>query len=35
MLVHRSEAFGFLGPRMRLFHWMKRAFETHYPRAYR
>jgi sulfide:quinone oxidoreductase len=35
MLVYRSEAFGFLGPKMKLFHWMKRAFETHYLRAYR
>jgi sulfide:quinone oxidoreductase len=35
MLVYRSETFGFLGPKMRLFHWMKRAFERHYLRAYR
>ncbi|WP_413204030.1 NAD(P)/FAD-dependent oxidoreductase [Rhodospirillum sp. A1_3_36] len=35
MLVYRSESFGFLGPKMRLFHWMKRAFERHYLRTYR
>ncbi|MCF8483341.1 MAG: NAD(P)/FAD-dependent oxidoreductase [Rhodospirillum sp.] len=35
MLVYRGERFGFLGPKMALFHWLKRAFETHYLRAYR
>ena len=35
MLVYRSEKRSFLGPKMKLFHWLKRYFEGHYLRAYR
>lgn len=35
MLVYRSEKRGFVGPKMKLFHWLKRYFEGHYLRAYR
>ncbi|MFN3507135.1 MAG: NAD(P)/FAD-dependent oxidoreductase [Allorhizobium sp.] len=35
MLVYRSEARSFVGPRMKVFHWLKRYFEGHYLRAYR
>ncbi|MBA3040353.1 MAG: NAD(P)/FAD-dependent oxidoreductase [Alphaproteobacteria bacterium] len=35
MLVYRSETRSFLGPKMKLFHWLKRYFEGHYLRAYR
>lgn len=35
MLVYRSEKRGFLGPKMKVFHWLKRYFESHYLRVYR
>lgn len=35
MLVYRSPRFNLVLPRLRLFHWMKRAFEKHYLKAYR
>lgn len=35
MLVYRSETRSFLGPKMKLFHWLKRYFEGHYLRVYR
>ncbi|MNU01148.1 hypothetical protein D3C72_2444650 [compost metagenome] len=35
MLVYRSETRSFVGPKMKLFHWLKRYFEGHYLRAYR
>ena len=35
MLVYRSEKHNFLGPKMKLFHWLKRYFEGHYLRVYR
>lgn len=35
MLVFRNERFNFVGPKSILFHWMKRAFERHYLRAFR
>jgi sulfide:quinone oxidoreductase len=35
MLVYRSETRSFLGPKMKIFHWLKRYFEGHYLRAYR
>jgi sulfide:quinone oxidoreductase len=35
MLVYRSETRSFLGPKMKVFHWLKRYFEGHYLRAYR
>lgn len=35
MLVYRSETRSFLGPKMKIFHWLKRYFERHYLRVYR
>lgn len=35
MLVYRSERFNFIGPKAKLFHWLKRYFERHYLRVYR
>lgn len=35
MLVYRSKTRGFVGPKMKVFHWLKRYFEGHYLRAYR
>lgn len=35
MLVYRSEKRGFLGPKIKVFHWLKRYFESHYLRVYR
>ncbi|MCB1462519.1 MAG: FAD-dependent oxidoreductase [Nitratireductor sp.] len=35
MLVYRSQLINFVLPRLKLFHWMKRAFERHYLKAYR
>ncbi len=35
MIVYRTPDRNFVGPRSRAFHWMKRAFETHYLRPYR
>lgn len=35
MIVYRSERFNLATPRSRLFHWLKRAFESHYLRAFR
>jgi sulfide:quinone oxidoreductase len=35
ILVYRSERFNFVLPRLKLCHWLKRAFETHYLKAYR
>lgn len=35
MLVYRSERFNFVGPKAKLFHWLKRYFERHYLRVYR
>ena len=35
MLVYRSEKRGLLGPKMKVFHWLKRYFESHYLRVYR
>ncbi|WP_276306994.1 hypothetical protein [Agrobacterium albertimagni] len=35
MLVYRSKTRSFVGPRLKVFHWLKRYFEGHYLRAYR
>ncbi len=35
ILVYRSKTRGFVTPQLRVFHWLKRAFERHYLRAYR
>lgn len=35
MLVYRSETRSFVGPKMKIFHWLKRYFERHYLRVYR
>lgn len=35
MLVYRSETRSFIGPMMKIFHWLKRYFEGRYLRAYR
>lgn len=35
ILVFRNLRFNFVGPKMKLFHWLKRAFEGHYLRAFR
>ncbi|GEO84281.1 MULTISPECIES: NAD(P)/FAD-dependent oxidoreductase [Alphaproteobacteria] len=35
MLVYRSETRSFVGPKMKIFHWLKRYFEQHYLRVYR
>lgn len=35
MLVYRSERFNVVLPRLKLFHWLKRAFEKHYLKPYR
>lgn len=35
ILVFRSPSMNFVGPRNRVFHWMKRAFENHYLRVFR
>lgn len=35
IIVFRSETRNFVGPPSIVFHWMKRAFETHYLRAFR
>ena len=34
-VVYRSEKRSFVTPSSKLFHWLKRAFEHHYLRAYR
>ncbi len=35
ILVYRSTTRGFVTPQLKVFHWLKRAFERHYLRAYR
>ena len=35
ILVYRSLTRNFVGPRLKIFHWLKRYFERHYLRAYR
>jgi sulfide:quinone oxidoreductase len=35
MLVFRNERFNFVGPKMKLFHWLKRIFERHYLTTFR
>ncbi|WP_047308450.1 NAD(P)/FAD-dependent oxidoreductase [Rhodopseudomonas palustris] len=35
MLVFRNERFNFVGPKMKLFHWLKRLFERHYLTTFR
>ncbi len=35
MLVARTEKYNLVMPEMRLFHWLKRAFEWWYLRQYR
>lgn len=35
ILVYRSLTRNFVGPRLKIFHWLKRYFEQHYLRAYR
>ena len=35
MLVFRNTRFNVVLPRLKLFHWMKGAFEAHYLKAYR
>lgn len=35
MLVYRSEKFSFTGPKLILFHWLKRIFEGYYLRTFR
>jgi sulfide:quinone oxidoreductase len=35
MLVFRNPRFNFVGPKMKIFHWLKRYFEGHYLRAFR
>jgi sulfide:quinone oxidoreductase len=35
MLVFRNEKFNFVGPKMKIFHWLKRYVEGHYLRAFR
>ncbi|KAA5602661.1 NAD(P)/FAD-dependent oxidoreductase [Blastochloris sulfoviridis] len=35
MLVFRNERFNIVGPRMKLFHWLKRFFEGYYLRTFR
>ncbi len=35
MVVYRSERFNMVTPRSIIFHWLKRAFESHYLKAYR
>lgn len=29
MLVFRNERFNFVGPKLKIFHWLKRIFERH------
>ncbi|UYO54839.1 NAD(P)/FAD-dependent oxidoreductase [Rhodopseudomonas palustris] len=35
MLVFRNQRFNFVGPKMKLFHWLKRLFERHYLTTFR
>jgi len=35
ILVFRNAAFNVILPKMKIFHWLKRAFEGHYLRAFR
>ena len=35
MLVFRNERFNFVGPKLKLFHWLKRIFERHYLTTFR
>jgi len=35
MLVFRNPRFNFVGPKMKIFHWLKRFFEGWYLRAFR
>ncbi len=35
MLVFRNEKFNFVGPKMKVFHWLKRFFEGYYLRTFR
>ncbi|ABD87495.1 NAD(P)/FAD-dependent oxidoreductase [Rhodopseudomonas palustris] len=35
MLVFRNERFSFVGPKLKIFHWLKRIFERHYLTTFR
>jgi sulfide:quinone oxidoreductase len=35
MLVFRNARFNFVGPKLKLFHWLKRLFERHYLTTFR
>lgn len=35
MVVFRNEKFNFVGPKMKIFHWLKRFFEGYYLRTFR
>ncbi len=35
MVVFRNEKFNFVGPKMKIFHWLKRFFDGYYLRTFR